>query len=114
METTRSSQGTDKIRTTGWVRRLAIGGALAASLVVAGAGAGAGAQESDSGSFFDRNPGFAVSRNSVDPFDPFAPVASGGPAAMSAHKSVSPAAEASMGWSEANLLPMPGLPGESS
>ena len=111
MDTTRSAQGTDKIRTITWVRRLTIGGALAASLAVAASGAGG--QESDSGSYFDRNPGFAGSRNSVDPFDPFAPVSFEESGTAVAYKTSIPAAEASMSWSEADLPPMPGLPGES-
>ena len=110
MDTTRSAQGTDKHRTITWVRRLAMSGALAASLAVAGGGVGA--QESDPGSFFDRNPGFAGSRNSVDPFDPFAPAGFTVSGAAPTYKAGIPAAENSEDWSEADLPPMPGLPGE--
>ncbi len=116
--TTRTIRDIIEIRRLTWMRRLAAGG----SLVLALALSGANAQDSDSAGFFDRNPGFAGTRTSLDPFDPFAPSAFGDDATETASDATAsgaagkrgiPAGDALPEWDPSTMAPQPGLPGES-
>jgi len=107
MNAKRTSQDIIEIRRMTWMRHLVIGGALVASLAISGAKA----QESNPGSFFNSNPWFVGTRTSLDPFDPFAPVAFGASAVTTAHKFGFPA-ESARSSTELALPPLPGLPGE--
>jgi hypothetical protein len=111
MNTKRVSLDIIEIRRMTRMRRLAAGGGLVLALALSGAGA----QDSDPAGFFERNPGFAGTRTSLDPFDPFAPSTFGddSDATGAAGKRGIPAESALPEWDPSTMAPQPGLPGEA-